>query len=234
MNLSSVANPAPVPASDRLPANPGATSGIGRIPFPLKLAYTAFMAVLIPVYWRNYGPTNFLYFCDVALMLTLVGIWTGNRLLISMSAVGILLPQALWVVDFAGNLVGLHLTGMTDYMFDAKRSLFLRGLSFFHGWLPFLLVFLVSRLGYDRRALKVWTLLSWMLCLVCYFMMPAAGAVLSDSKLPVNINYVWGFSDAHPQTWMSSGLYLVVWMTALPLIGYLPVHALLNRWKGGR
>ena len=51
----------------------------GRIPIALKLAYTAFLAVLVPVYWRNYGPTNFLYFCDVALFLTLVGIWTENR-----------------------------------------------------------------------------------------------------------------------------------------------------------
>ena len=33
------------------------------------------MAVLVPVYLRNYGPTNFLYFCDVALIITLVGIW---------------------------------------------------------------------------------------------------------------------------------------------------------------
>ena len=33
------------------------------------------MAVLIPVYWYYYGPTNFLYFCDVALILTLVAIW---------------------------------------------------------------------------------------------------------------------------------------------------------------
>jgi len=46
-----------------------------RIPLWLKLAYTAFMAVLVPVYLRNYGPTNFLYFCDVALIITLVGVW---------------------------------------------------------------------------------------------------------------------------------------------------------------
>ena len=32
------------------------------IPRWLKLAYTAFMAVLIPVYWFNYGVTNFLFF----------------------------------------------------------------------------------------------------------------------------------------------------------------------------
>jgi hypothetical protein len=40
-----------------------------RLPLWLKLAYSAFMAVLVPVYWYYYGPTNFLYFCDVALIL---------------------------------------------------------------------------------------------------------------------------------------------------------------------
>jgi hypothetical protein len=71
-----------------------------RIPLWLKLSYTAFMAILIPVYWWNYGPTNFLYFCDVALMLILLGIWRESSLLISMAGVGIIMPQMLWVTDF--------------------------------------------------------------------------------------------------------------------------------------
>ena len=113
------------------PALPGAANSVAtarRVPLALKLVYTAFLAVLIPVYWYNYGPTNFLYFCDVALLLTLVGVWTESRLLISMPAVGILVPQALWVVDFVVQLTGHRLTGMTGYMFDGQRSLFLRGL----------------------------------------------------------------------------------------------------------
>ena len=75
-----------------------------RLPLWLKLVYTAFMVVLVPVYWYYYGPTNFLYFCDVALILTLVGIWIESPLLISMCAVGILAPQTLWVVDFLWHL----------------------------------------------------------------------------------------------------------------------------------
>ena len=58
-----------------------------RMPLWLKLAYTAFMAVLVPVYWHYYGPTNF---CDLALLITLVGIWIESPLLVSMCAVGIL------------------------------------------------------------------------------------------------------------------------------------------------
>lgn len=30
------------------------------IPLWLKIAYTAFLSVMIPVYWINYGATNFL------------------------------------------------------------------------------------------------------------------------------------------------------------------------------
>ena len=100
-----------------------------RLPLWFKLAYSAFMAVLIPVYWHYYGPTNFLYFCDVALILTLIGVWLESPLLISMCAVGILAPQAVWVMDFFGNLFGWPVTGMTDYMFKHDNSLFLRALS---------------------------------------------------------------------------------------------------------
>ena len=134
-----------------------------RIPLWLKLAYTVFMAMLIPVYLYYYGPTNFLYFCDVALIITLVGIWIESPLLISMCAVGIIASQTLWVIDFFSSLFGHPLTGLTDYMFAADHSLFLRGLSLFHGWLPFLLAYLVWRVGYDRRALASWTVLAWAL-----------------------------------------------------------------------
>ena len=58
-----------------------------RIPLWLKVTYTAFMAVLIPVYWINYGPTNFLYFCDVALLITLYAVWAESRQAASIAAV---------------------------------------------------------------------------------------------------------------------------------------------------
>jgi hypothetical protein len=201
-----------------------------RVPTWLKLVYTGFMAVLVPVYWRDYGPTNFLYFCDAALFLTLVGIWTENRLLISMPAVGILVPQALWVIDFAVQLTGHKLTGMTGYMFDSNRSLFLRGLSLFHGWLPFLLFFLVAKLGYDRRALPAWTALAWVLCLISFFVLPPAGAHLPNPNTPVNVDYVFGLDDAQPQGWMPAGVYLVAWMAALLAIAFLPAHLALRKF----
>jgi hypothetical protein len=198
-----------------------------RLPLWLKLAYTAFMAVLVPVYWASYGPTNFLYFCDVALLITLLAIWIESPLLASMCAVGIIGSQTLWVVDFVLNIFGIKLTGLTDYMFMADHSLFLRGLSLFHGWLPFLLVYLVWRLGYDGRGLPAWTVVAWALILISFFFMP--GPRPDAGLAPVNIDYVWGFSDTEPQHWMPPGVWVVALMILLPLLLYVPVHFLLRR-----
>ncbi len=197
------------------------------IPAPVKLAYTAFMCVLVPVYWYFYGPTNFLYFCDVALLLTLVGIWRGSPLLVSMCAVGILLPQLLWVADFAAYFAGFRLTGMTTYMFNPNSPLFLRGLSLFHGWIPFLLLYLVWRLGYDRRALMAWTVLAWGLLLTCFFLMPEPMA--NPGLRPVNINYVWGMSDTAKQTLMPAYAWLATMLVGMPLLLFVPTDFLLRK-----
>ncbi len=198
-----------------------------RLPLWVKFAYTAFMIVLVPVYWVNYGPTNFLYFCDTALLITLIGIWIESPLLASMCAVGIIGSQTLWVIDFVLNIFGIKLTGLTDYMFMADHSLFLRSLSLFHGWLPFFLVFLVWRLGYDGRGLPAWTVVASGLILISFFFMPPPRP---DPGLePVNIDYVYGFSDTEPQHWMPPGLWLVGLMILMPLVLYLPAHLLLRR-----
>jgi len=208
-------------------SNPSAKNN--RIPLWLKISYTAFLAVMIPTYWINYGPTNFLYFCDVALLLTLIGIWKESALLISLPAVGILLPQALWCVDFLVQLCGGKMTGMTGYMFDENRSLFLRGLSLFHGWLPFLLVYLVAKLGYDKRAFWGWSGICVVLCLVAYFLLPPAGAVLANPNAPTNINYVYGMNDAKPQDLLPPLAYLGAWITALVGIVFIPTHFVLKK-----
>ncbi|HWB05234.1 MAG TPA: hypothetical protein VG796_19535 [Verrucomicrobiales bacterium] len=207
---------------------PTLNTALRPIPLWLKLACTAFVAVFLPVYWHYYGPTNFLYFCDIALLLALTGMWTGNALLISMCCVGILLPQALWCVDFIVVLCGGHLTGMTEYMVK-DTSLFLRGLSLFHGWLPFLLFYLVRRTGYDRRALPLWTALAWVLCLICYFMLPGPANIPGDLT-PRNVNFVFGMSETEPQTFMPPSLYFILWLAVLPLAVYLPTHFLLRRF----
>ncbi|MDB6072122.1 MAG: hypothetical protein JWL81_3293 [Verrucomicrobiales bacterium] len=223
----SAASPALAHALEKNAA--GRSAQAGRIPLWLKVAYTAFLAVLIPVYLTQYGPTNFLYFCDVALLLMAWGLWRESSLAVSLAAVGILLPQVLWCVDFAVELSGGHFTRMTSYMLDSSRSLFLRGLSLFHGWLPFLVVYAVKKLGYDRRALPWWTGIAVVLCLIAFFFLPPAGAVLENPAIPRNVNYVFGLDDAAPQTRFPAGVYLVGWIAALIGIVYVPTHLLLRK-----
>lgn len=210
-------------------------SSTARIPLWLKIALGAFAAVLIPVYWANYGPSNFLYFCDIALLLTVYGAWKESSRAVSMAAVGILIPQVFWCADFLWQWVlllrGLPHGGMTAYMFDANKPLFLRGLSLFHGWLPFVLIYLVATLGYDRRALKSWTYCAWFLCLVAFFLLPPAGAQLANENLPRNVNYVFGLDDAHPQTLMPQALYLPFHMLMLVIVAYFPAHLFLKRFR---
>jgi hypothetical protein len=198
-------------------------------PLWLKLGYSLFVAILVPVYLVDYGPTNFLYFCDVALLLTVIGLWSGNALWASAGAVGILLPQAIWMADFIGSGVGLPLTGMTAYMYDDALPLFTRFLSLFHFWLPLLLLYLVWRNGYDRRAIWLWWPLATVLMVVSYLYVPPPPAPADNPGLPVNVNYVYGLGDAAPQDWMPADMYFALALVALPVVILWPTHFLL-RW----
>ncbi|MEZ6089764.1 MAG: hypothetical protein R3C05_17395 [Pirellulaceae bacterium] len=101
-----------------------------RIPSWLKLTYTLFVVVLAIYYWREYGPTNFVYFCDVALFLGVAAVWTERPIYASMAAVGITIPQLMWQFDFISSLFGMPILGMTAYMFDTNISLFARDCPF--------------------------------------------------------------------------------------------------------
>src|SRR5919198_2769878 len=138
--------------------------GMRRIPLWLKVAYTGFVAALVPVYVRQYGWRNFLWFSDVALFLTVPALWFEHALTASMQAVSVLLPETGWTIDLLGRqFFHVRLIGLADYMFDEKIPRATRGLSLFHLWLPPLLVWLIARLGYDRRAFRAQTAATWVL-----------------------------------------------------------------------
>ncbi len=190
------------------------------IPLAAKIAGAAFLAVLVPVYLHTYGLNNFLWFCDSALILTVAGMWLESSLLVSMCAVGILIPQGVWLADFGSHLLGFHLLNLTAYMFDPRIPLFTRSLSLFHGWLPLLLIWLLFRLGYDKRALPAWTAAAAGLSLVCYYFTPPAGSHPADPNLPINLNYLYGFNDQQPQHWVNQNLYVVLWLGVLWLAAF--------------
>ena len=200
------------------------------IPLWFKLLYSAFVAVLVPLYWATYGPWNFLYFCDIALLVTAVAIWIENPLLISTQAVAILAPQMLWVLDLLARVVArVEITGVTAYMLEPSIPLYLRSLSLFHGWLPFVLFWLVWRLGYDRRAVVLQSAAAVVVLLVSYLFAPAPPPSPLDPNRAVNINYVYGFTDQQPQTLMAPWLWVLAMMALNIVAFYIPAHWVLAR-----
>jgi len=201
-----------------------------RVPRAVKLGYTVFVAILVPSYWQYYGPANFLFFCDLALFATLVTVWTEHPLGVSMSAVGILLPQAVWLADLLGTAVGHPLLDATAYMFDPSIPAFVRALSWYHVWLPLLILYLLQRLGYDRRALPAWSVLTLAVLMVCYFLLPPPPAPVNNPTMSVNINFVYGLGDDAPQDWMPPKLWLLTEIAVLLFGVFVPTHLLLRRW----
>jgi hypothetical protein len=191
-----------------------------RVPLAIKIAYTAFVAVLVPCYWGFYRPANFLWLCDIALLLTVPALWWESRFLASMQLVAVLIPCLAWLADFLCRLTtGVFLTRMTHYMFRPELGIpwHIRALSLYHGWLPFLLLWVVWRLGYDRRAWMAQTLLTWVVLPVCYAFTDPGRA----------LNGVFGPSGEHQQTWMRPELWLGLVMIFYPVCVFLPTHLIL-------
>src|SRR5207237_3890877 len=69
-------------------------------PLWLRIGLTAFVAFLVPYYWRHYGPQTFLWLSDAGLFLTVIALWRADRLLISMMAIGVLPLELFWNIDF--------------------------------------------------------------------------------------------------------------------------------------
>jgi len=118
------------------------------VPLSLKIAYTLFLGILVPVYWIYWGPKNFLWFSDIALLATATALWLESSLLASMMTLAVALPELAWNVDFFGRLItGRQLLGLSNYMFDQGKALPLRALSLFHVVLPVVLAAVVGVLA---------------------------------------------------------------------------------------
>jgi hypothetical protein len=118
----------------------------------LRLAAAVWLVLFVAVYGWAYGAANFIRLCDVAVILTCLGILSGSALLVSSQAVSSLLVDLAWDLDLLWRLVlGRHLIGGTEYMWDARYPLWVRLMSLFHVAWPPLLFTVLRRLGYDPR-----------------------------------------------------------------------------------
>ncbi|MGH8562076.1 MAG: membrane-associated protein [Nevskiales bacterium] len=174
--------------------------------------------MIVVIYWRKYGPANLLWFSDIALLGGLPALWLENGLIASTLTVGLLLPETLWNLSYFGRLLsGRRITGLTDYMFETDRPLWLRMLSLFHVPLMPVLVWVVWRMGYDPHALPAMLLLCWIVMPVCYcFTEPVR-----------NVNWVFGPGGEGVRTRMHPLAYLAMLMFLIFPPIYAVTHLLL-------
>ena len=190
------------------------------MPVWIKITYTLFLCILVPVYWKHWGPKNFLWFSDIALLVTAVALWLESSLLASMMTLAVALPEVAWNTDFFGRLVrGRHTLGLSAYMFDARLPRYLRALSLFHVFLPVVLLWMVYRLGYDPRAWLFQTIIALLVLPVTYALTDPAD----------NVNWVYG-PGSKPQRRLPPPVYLALTMIFFPMVIYLPTHLLLRAW----
>ena len=158
-----------------------------KIPLLIKWLYGAFMALYIPVFLIGYGPQHFLWLSSVILILAFLATIFESRFLTSMAAVGGLVFESLWTLDFLFTaialMIGSSVTGFTDYMFDPNLSIWLRVIALFHLALLPLLIWLILRLGYDPRTWIVQVVFTWIIILVTWFF----------TNPSLNINFVFSY-----------------------------------------
>ncbi len=187
-----------------------------RIPLRLKIFWTAWVMVWAPIYWREYGSQNFLFFCDLGNLFIAAGLWLESPLIFSWQACSLMLFQSLFSVDLAAALVsGHHPIGGTEFMFDPQVALWIRLLSLFHVVTPPLLLWAIWRLGYDGRGWKYQTLTAWIVVPINYFWRPQ-----------YDVNWARGpfFREQHAVPGL---LYLLGYLIIVPAVVYFPTHRFL-------
>lgn len=188
------------------------------VPAWLRWSTLAFLAVWLPFYWHAWGWANFLQLCDIAVFLTVAGLWARSSLLLSSQLVGALVIDLIWTADVAGRfLTGRHLLGGTEYMWDEGYPLFVRLLSLFHVAWPVILFMALRKTGYDRRGWLLQAAIAAPVIVVSRFVKPWR-----------NINFAqeapFGLGQIGP-AWVHVGVSIVVLVVAV----YLPTHLGLSR-----
>jgi hypothetical protein len=184
----------------------------------LRLAAAAWLVLFVTVYGWIYGAENFIRLCDVAVILTCVGIMTGSALLVSSQAVSSLVVDLAWDLDLVWRLVaGRHLIGGTEYMWDERYPLWVRLLSLFHVVWPPLLFVVLRRLGYDPRGLLLQCGIAAAVLVASRFILPGE-----------NLNFAHRDPFVH-RSWGPAPVHLALTYAVLVGAVYWPTHLVLRK-----
>jgi hypothetical protein len=191
---------------------------LGSNTFPiLRWASLCWMLVWLPTYFRVWGWANLLHLCDVAVILSFIGIWSANPLLLSSQAVNSLAAGLFWILDVGWRLTtGSFLIGGTDYMWASRYPLWVRLLSSFHVGLPLVLLWTLRRVGYDRRALGLEAAI-------------VAGLLIVSRFLPAELNMNYAYRDpVFLRAWGPAPVHLMAAFLVIVGMVYWPTHLLLS------
>lgn len=190
-----------------------------NFPTWLRIAAILWLCLWMPAYAEAWGWENFLHFCDIALILTCLGFVFQNRLLLSTQTLGCLAICLIWTLDLSCRLLlGHHLIGGTEYMFDRTIPEWLRVLSLYHLVLPILLLWILFRIGYDSRAWRVQSAI-------------AAAVLIASRCVAPDQNLNSAFTDpVFHRAWGPAPVHLAAMYVLLIVVLYLPVHRLLLRY----
>jgi len=178
----------------------------------------AWFAVWFPSYWRTWGAANFAHLCDVAVILTCIGMWTNSAILISSQAVGAVLVDLAWALD-AAWMVFLRrpLFGGDAYLLDPHYPLWARLLTLFHLIMPGLILWGVYRMGYDRRGWALQCAIALPVFIAARFTAPAQ-----------NIDFAFTDPFIHRQ-WGPAPVHVFVSWLFMVVVVYWPTHAALKK-----
>lgn len=190
-----------------------------NLPGSVRVAAIVFLLVWVPVYWHFWGPANFLFLCDIALILGCLGLAFESPLLLSSQAVSMLVTSFFWTLDAGWHILfGRNLFGATDYMFDPRYPLWLRLISLFHLLLPLVLLWALNRTGYHRRAFSLQ-------CVVAFL------AILCARAAATSLNINFAYRDPFWRRQLGPApLHLALTFLAVAIALYLPAHLLLREF----
>ena len=176
------------------------------------------LALWFTTYAVVWGWPNFMQYCDLAVILTVAGVWTGSALLLSSQAVASIVINFVWVLDVVWRLAfGYHLLGGTEYMWDARYPLWVRLLSFYHVAIPVLAIWAARRTGYHPRGFLLQSVIAVPVMIVSRLLGPAKNINFSHVDPVLHISF-------HP-----AALHLAILLFCLIAVVYWPTHRILLR-----
>lgn len=177
------------------------------------------LLVYLPAYQSAYGTRNFLFLCNIGVILTAIGLIARSRLLLSSQAVAAPVVALVWALDVGWKLAtGDFLFGGASYMWDSAYPLFARLLSLYHVAWPLLLWYVLRHTGYDPRG--------WPLQAVIAALAIVAGRLLAPAV--ENVNFAWA-DPFFGRQFGPAALHLAFCWALLSGVAYGATHWLLRR-----